>query len=151
MPGIALDVPVNKFTGKRLMTVYPCPHARVLSVNFGPSLTLAMGTIVGQAATNLNDVQTMNIGGTPTGGTFTINVSPFGAVQTTGLIAYNAAAAGTETGHGTVASPYVSVQGALIALLARATWASPARRSLATRRRSPSRAAWPACRSRSSR
>jgi len=104
MPGSALDAVVNRFTGKRLVTCYPCPNARKINANFGPNLTIASGTVVGQAASvSVNDVQTMTLTGTPTGGTFTITVTPYGNPLTTAALAYNATAA--------------QIQAALVAIL----------------------------------
>lgn len=116
MPGLAQDAPVNRFSGIRLISQYP-GHHRKLNANIGPSLTLARGTVLGLTVGSTNDVQTINLGGTPTGGAFTVTVNPAGNPLTTGLINYNCSAAGIETGNGTVATPYVSLQGALVALL----------------------------------
>ena len=116
MPGIALDAAVNRFSGKRLISLYPGPH-RKLNANIGPSQTLALGTVLGLTTTAKADVQTVSCNYTPTGGTFQLNLTVNGVAVTTGYIAYNAAAGGAETGAGTTASPYVSVKGALNAAL----------------------------------
>ena len=117
MPGLALDAAVNRFSGKRLISQYP-GHHRKLNANIGPSQTLAYGTVLGLTVNGASDVQTVTCNYTPTGGNFTLTLVVNGNTVTTGLIHYNAAAGGTETGVGTVASPYVSVKGALNAALA---------------------------------
>ena len=114
MPGLGLDYKVNSFTGKRLVPQWP-HRARKTSINIGPSQTLAYGTCLGLTVGKTNDVQTISISGTPTGGYFQLNWAPFGNTQTC-YVAYNATATGTETGAGTTASPYVTVLGAMNAI-----------------------------------
>lgn len=92
----------QRVTNDELQPYLDSLDAFKLPVLFGPNLTLAKGTILGQlTATSANDVQTLTITGTPTGGTLTLNVTnpltnaqlglqgAFQAVQPTLLINYN--------------------------------------------------------------
>ena len=121
MPGLAMDVSTQRFTGLKLIPQYAGSHNRKLDVNFGPNLIIKLGQTVAINTVTVADVQTFSITGAPTGGSFTLGVNVGGAVQNTGQIVWNAASAGAETGLGTVASPYVSVKGALLALLGAGT------------------------------
>ena len=76
------------------------PHAVEINVNLAPSTTFTKGTVMGQVGTaSTNDVQTITITGTPTGGSFTMTgVNPLtGVTFTTAAIAYNAAASAVQT------------------------------------------------------
>lgn len=70
----------------------PWGEAKRISVKLPNSVTYVKGTILGEVA-GVNEVQTITITGTPTGGTFTITYSG----QTTSAIAYNATAATVQT------------------------------------------------------
>src|SRR5262245_46081762 len=71
----------------RLDPLFNASRARILNVALAANLTLARGTILGELV-GTNEVQTVTITGSPTGGTFTLT---FGG-QTTAPIAYNATA-----------------------------------------------------------
>lgn len=73
-----------------------CPEeARTMAIPLPGGIDWAAGTVLAQltAVTQQNEVQTVTITGTPTGGTFTLTF--FG--QTTSAIAYNAAASAVQT------------------------------------------------------
>jgi hypothetical protein len=79
--------PVATFPASGICPFYPTGYARQ-SVRLPASVTYPKGQVLGEVAGN-NEVQTITITGTPTGGTFTVT---FGG-QTTAAIAYNATAA----------------------------------------------------------
>lgn len=71
------------------MPAYPDSLAKKIAVKLGANLSLARGAVLACiTATSANDVQTVTVNGTPTGGTFKLVYNG----QTTGTIAYNAAA-----------------------------------------------------------
>lgn len=119
MPGTAQDAPSQYFKGTKLLPYYPHGNctARTVAGNFAPNLVIPQGTALTLTVAAANDVQSISITGTPTGGTFQLVVPYDGYTLTSGLIKYNATAGGSETGNGTSATPYVSVLGALLALL----------------------------------
>ena len=98
-----LDVAVYQFLQRMLRDVRDPALARMEAVNLAAG-TYSQGQILGQlSAGATNDVQTITVTGTPTGGTFKLSLEfPIGNVQTTAAIAYNASAA--------------TVQAALVAL-----------------------------------
>jgi len=65
----------------------------------GNGYTTGGNTISGMstAVTNTNDVQTVTVNGSPTGGTFTLTVTIGSSTLTTAAIAYNAAASAVQT------------------------------------------------------
>ncbi len=85
--------------------------ARMQAVALPASVNYVAGTVLGELIGN-NAVKTLSITGGPTGGYFTVSFNGL----TSGAIAYNATATGTETGNGTPGTPYVTVQGALNAM-----------------------------------
>lgn len=85
--------PVRTWTGQGLSPcIYP-EFARTDAVKFAPGTYLA-GQVMAQISTltTQNDVQTITVSGTPTGGSFRLAFSG----QTTAAIAYNAAAADVQ-------------------------------------------------------
>jgi hypothetical protein len=85
--------PTRTFSGQGLSpAIYP-EFARTDAVKFAPGDYLA-GTVVAQISTltAANDVQTITVTGTPTGGSFRLALSG----QVTGPIAYNANAAAVQ-------------------------------------------------------
>ena len=68
-----------------------------MGVNLPPSVSYPKGTILVMAGANTNDVQVITIGGSPTGGTFTITGTHAGITQVTSALAYNATAATVQT------------------------------------------------------
>lgn len=93
-----LDVAVNTYKRNKLLPLYDAAKAQEHCVNLAPNTTFARGTVLGQITNSANDVQTITVSGTPTGGTFTLKLEyPVGNVQTTGAIAYNATASAVQT------------------------------------------------------
>jgi hypothetical protein len=67
-------------------------------VDIPPNVTIVAGTILGQVTTAANDVQTITISGSPTGGTFTLsNIPTSSGTQSLTGIAYNASSASIQT------------------------------------------------------
>jgi hypothetical protein len=85
---------VQTWNRNRLVPLYNSEDARIAPINLPPNKTYVAGTVMGQIASSANDIQTVTVTGTPTGGTFTLTgTNPFtGATFTTAAIAYNAAA-----------------------------------------------------------
>lgn len=96
MPGLSLSAPVNSFSGKKLTRLYP-GHHRTQNMNIAPSQVIPQGTTMALAGASANDVQTVSISGTPTGGTFTLTVTIGGVALTTAAIVYSAAASAVQT------------------------------------------------------
>jgi hypothetical protein len=94
-----MNVPISNFPSNPLVPVYG-KKAIEQAINLAPNTVFARGTVLGQVGTaSANDVQTLTIGGTPTGGTFPISgTNPLtgNAVAVTGL-AFNASAAAVQT------------------------------------------------------
>lgn len=76
----------------RLDPYFHPEDALTIDVKLPNSVTYAKGTVLGEIVGN-DEVQTLTIGGSPTGGTFTVT---FGG-QTTSGVAYNATAATLQT------------------------------------------------------
>lgn len=91
-----------------LVTITGSPTGGTFTLNFGDDITgpiaynasaagvqaaLADLDSIGSGTGGTDEVQTVTVSGTPTGGTFTLTYSG----QTTGAIAYNAAASGVQT------------------------------------------------------
>jgi hypothetical protein len=84
---------MNTFTYARLEPIWP-GDGRTFAAAFAANIILKKGTVVGQiSSAAANEVQSLTISGTPTGGTFTLT---FGG-QTTTPIAFNATAAAVQT------------------------------------------------------
>jgi hypothetical protein len=123
-----MDVSIGSYTRDKLMPVYVPREAKEMGINLIPSTVFAKGTILGRITDTADDVQTMTISGTPTGGTYTITLEfPSGNSQTTTALAYNANAATIQAalqalsniGSGNVAvtgtGPYVATFGGNLA------------------------------------
>jgi hypothetical protein len=93
----------------RLDPLFYGSKARLLNVALAPNLTLARGTILGELV-GTNEVQSVTITGTPTGGTFTLTF----AGQTTAPIPFNATAVQVQAALealSTIGFPNVKVTG----------------------------------------
>lgn len=93
-----LDVSVYNFTQQMLRPVRDPSLAKMQAVN-AVAGTYAKGTVLGQlSAGATNDVQTLTLSGSPTGGTVKLSLTfPAGNTQTTATIAYNASAATVQS------------------------------------------------------
>jgi hypothetical protein len=113
-----LDQVVNRFTMVPYLPYKEPELAKEMVVNIAPNSTILGGTVLGQVAAAANEVQTVTLGASNTGGTFTLTVSsPIGSGTTTAL-AYNAASAtvqaalvaivgsGNVTATGSAGGPY---------------------------------------------
>lgn len=95
MPTVATDI----YSADHVEPVYPNEHAVTLAVSLKDG-TYLKGTLLGKTtAAGVDEVQTLSITGTPTGGSFTISfTNPYtGVVETTAAIAYNASAAAVQS------------------------------------------------------
>lgn len=95
MSTVATDI----YSADHVEPVYPNEHAITLAVSLMDGV-YAAGTLLGKTTADGEDeVQTISITGTPTGGSFTISfTNPYtGLVETTAAIAHNATAAGVQS------------------------------------------------------
>lgn len=83
------------YSGQGVIPVYDAAGALLQNVRLPAGVTISKGTVLGQVTSNTaaNEVQTVTITGTPTGGSFNLVF----AGQVTGAIAYNATAAAVQT------------------------------------------------------
>jgi len=80
--------PSNYFFQTGVIPAYDQNEAEVLPITLAPSQTLTKGTVLGEQIGN-NDVQTLSVTGTATGGTFTLTLGSY----TTSALNWNATAA----------------------------------------------------------
>jgi hypothetical protein len=92
---MGLSNPVVLYPFSKLLPLYP-GAANEIPVNLVPSGTYPRGTLLGEVTTSANDVQTVTIGGVPTGGTFTLNLYGPGGAATISP-AYNASTAAVQS------------------------------------------------------
>ena len=93
-----MDTIVYSFSADELKPCRSDGSAKADHVNLAPG-TYSKGQVLGQLSGGaVNDVQTVTIGGSPTGGTFKLVLEwPIGNQQTTAAIAYNAAASAVQS------------------------------------------------------
>lgn len=93
-----MDTIVYSFSADELKPCRSDGSAKVDHVNLAPG-TYNKGHVLGQLSGGaVNDVQTVTIGGSPTGGTFKLVLEwPIGNQQTTAAIAYNASASAVQS------------------------------------------------------
>jgi len=86
-----MGINLLNYTGKQLIPAYNAEDAIPVSVNFAPGLTIQQGQIVAQlSGAAANDVQTLDFGGSVTGGTFTLSLTGVdGQTHSTAALAYN--------------------------------------------------------------
>lgn len=84
-----IDTPAIAYPNLQFLPFKSREKARQIQVNLAPSTVFARGTVLGQVTSSANDVQTITISGTPTGGTWTYT-APNGQSLTP---AYNVATA----------------------------------------------------------
>lgn len=83
--------PTIQYTLTKVEPIFP-EEGGQSPVNFMPNLTVARGTVLGQvSAANASEVQTLDFGGTVSGGTFTLSITgpDGGTTYTTAALAYN--------------------------------------------------------------
>lgn len=93
-----MDTIVYSFSADELKPCRSDGSAKADHVNLAPG-TYSKGHVLGQLSGGaVNDVQTVTIGGSPTGGTFKLVLEwPIGNSQTTATIAYDAAASAVQS------------------------------------------------------
>ena len=85
-----LDVAAQTFSCLPLIPIADARDSITFDINLPPNAIIPKGTLLGPVNTTANDVQTVTIGGAPTGGTFTVSGTVNGTTQTTAAIAFNA-------------------------------------------------------------
>jgi hypothetical protein len=87
----------QRFSNDVLMPMYRPQDAMELSINLAPSIVYPKGQILLPAASAANDVQTLTIGGSPTGGTFPLTVTnPLTGVTSVLTVNFNSTVAQTQ-------------------------------------------------------
>lgn len=88
----------RRATAIKVLPLYDPDSAVELPVNLTPSTSYVRGTVLGQVTTAANDVQTLTVTGTPTGGTVTVSlVHPVTGQTVTFDLAYNSSSAAAQT------------------------------------------------------
>ena len=109
---MALDVAVNTFTCKKLQPFRRPDQAMEEAVNIAPSTTLSMGQVLAEVAASVNDVQTLTVTGTPTGGSMVVTATnPVGGQVVTFTVAYNSTNAQAQTAARAVLGNNITVTG----------------------------------------
>ena len=94
---MGLDVPTRYFSLRKLEPAIAPELAIPISVNIAPNQTLKAGTVLGQVSASANDVQTLTVTGTPTGGSVTvIGYNPITQGNYSLAIPYNASASAVQ-------------------------------------------------------
>jgi hypothetical protein len=100
------------YTGRKLVPLYDPLRANELPVNLVPNVRFERGRILGHITTPTNDVQTITITGTPTGGEAIIAYQePYGGGTGLFTLPYNANAATAQALIRAVVGPHVTVTG----------------------------------------
>src|SRR5687768_1711416 len=106
------DGSINIYSGKKLIPIYKPEKADELPINLVPNQRYERGRILGHVTVATNDVQTLTITGTPTGGDVTIRAfEPFGGGSGTFVLPYNANAATAQGLIRNVLGPHITVTG----------------------------------------
>lgn len=109
-------MPLNRalmtYSGQKLLPIYRPEMADELPVNLAPNTRFRRGQIVGQITGSANDVQTLTITGTPTGGTLTVLVrNPNSGGWGTFSLPYNATATVAQGLIRALLGPHITVTG----------------------------------------
>lgn len=102
----------RRYATAKLMPLY-CPDEAVeLPINLAPSTVFAKGRVLGQVTSGGNEVQTLTVTGTPTGGSVTVTVvNPLTGITYTFDVPYNSSAATAQTAARAVLGANVTVTG----------------------------------------
>jgi hypothetical protein len=102
----------TRHTSAKLLPLH-CPEKAVeLPINLNPSTSYVRGTVLGQVTTAVNDVKTLTIPYTPTGGSLTMGVtSPITGQSFTFAVPYNSSSATAQTNIRAVIGANVTVSG----------------------------------------
>lgn len=93
-----LDRSIRRYSGRKLDAQFDPLSAHEFPVNLAASTRFVMGRLLGQYAATANDVQTLTIGYTPTGGSLVIRAwHPFSGASGPITLPYNASAATAQT------------------------------------------------------
>lgn len=93
-----LDRSIRRYSGRKLAALYDPLSAHEFPVNLASATRFVMGRLLGQYTTTANDVQTLTVTGTPTGGSLTIRAwHPASGASGTFVLPYNASAATAQT------------------------------------------------------
>lgn len=104
------DSSVQVYTNDYVAPIYP--GGKMLPVNLAPNTHFDAGRIIGQVTGSANEVQTIAIGGAPTGGYLVIRThDPYGGGSGVFQLPYNATAAIAQGLINAVAGPYYVVTG----------------------------------------
>jgi hypothetical protein len=102
----------RQYKTPKLLPLYDPDRAIELPVNLGPNLTLVRGTVLGQITAAVNEVQTLTVTGTPTGGSLTVSiVHPITGATLTFSVAFDSTNAQAQTAARAVLGPNVTVTG----------------------------------------
>ena len=86
-----------RFSNDVVVPVYHPESTLELHVNLGPSTSFARGQLLKQSGSATNDVQTVTIGGSPTGGSFPLTATnPLTGVTATVTVNWNSTVAQTQ-------------------------------------------------------
>jgi hypothetical protein len=106
------DGSIQVYSGRKLVPIYKPEKADELPVNLIPNTRYERGRVLGQVTTAVNDVQTLTITGTPTGGSLTIRAfDPFGGGSGTFILPYNSNAATAQALIRAVLGNHITVSG----------------------------------------
>lgn len=106
------DGSVNVYSGRKLVPIYKPEKADELPINLVPNQRYERGRVLGHVTTPTNDVQTLTITGTPTGGSLTIRAfDPYGGGSGTFVLPYNASNATAQGLVRAVLGPHITVTG----------------------------------------
>lgn len=95
---MAFDSPINTFDCKKVDPVILADLAGMIDVNLSPNLTIARGTVLAQVGASANDVQTLSMTGTPTGGSISLQITnPLSQSVVTLTVNSNATAAAVQS------------------------------------------------------
>jgi hypothetical protein len=106
------DGSINIYSGRKLVPIYKPEKADELPINLVPNQRYERGRLLGHVATPTNDVQTLTVTGTPTGGSLVIRAfDPFGGGSGTFVLPFDANAATAQTAVRSVLGPHITVSG----------------------------------------
>jgi hypothetical protein len=106
------DGSINIYSGRKLVPIYKPEKADELPINLVPNQRYERGRVLGHVTTATNDVQTLTITGTPTGGSLTIRAfDPFGGGSGTFILPYNATNTSAQALIRAVLGPHITVTG----------------------------------------
>jgi hypothetical protein len=95
---VALAYETRTYNGRKVVPLYRPDMAIELPVNLAPSTVFGRGTVIAEITSAANDVQTLTVTGTPTGGSLTIQVTdPLTGALGSYILPYNSSAGAAQT------------------------------------------------------